>query len=331
MYTYIHREARERTPCTHKHTHINTQHESIHAWHVETHTHLHPAAFHPCSRQQRDEACSKWPCSCPSTMVAAAIEPDEGVQSAHQWMRECQAVPGKIIQPPVAPTQPHHTQLPDTFLDQRVMPVCPGHLAKYSTHLTSVYSHRNPGEELSAVCNSSLLLQQHRRLCPLRTLDTKRAPKGAHVAQLLALAPLQSTPWHMQLSHGQPGHPTFSSPALPRVCLGPHPMTRAEKDITSGCCFLLSRKISEKVFPSSHGDYLRFDGVSSIAALHPSPQPQSVSENVYLCVVTNFCLPGSISDNKSKSYHWDLHNQVQFSPVAEKAFCTTFAFMQDLP
>lgn len=120
MYTYIHREVRERTPCTHKHTHINTQHESIHAWHVETHTHLHPAAFHPC-RQQRDEACSKWPCSCPSTMVAAAIEPDEGVQSAHQWMREVKQSLGRSSKPPVAPTQPHHTQLP-------------GHLSRSESH-----------------------------------------------------------------------------------------------------------------------------------------------------------------------------------------------------
>lgn len=99
-------------------------------------------------------------------MVAAAIEPDEGVQSAHQWMREVKQSLGRSSKPPVAPTQPHHTQLPGHLSRSESHACYPGHLAKYSTHLTSVYSHRNPGEELSAVCDSSLLLQQHRRPLP---------------------------------------------------------------------------------------------------------------------------------------------------------------------
>lgn len=58
-------------------------------------------------------------------MVADAIEPGEGVQTAHQWMREVKRSLGRSSKPPVAPTQPYHTQLP-------------GHLSRSDSHACSI-------------------------------------------------------------------------------------------------------------------------------------------------------------------------------------------------
>lgn len=117
-------------------------------------------------------------------MVAAAIEPDEGVQSAHQWMREVKQSLEDYPSPLLLLPSPTTLSCLDTFLDQRVMPVCPGTLPSILHTSPQFIPHRNPGEELSAVCNSSLLLQQHRRPLPPQNPGHKESPKRSPRAQL---------------------------------------------------------------------------------------------------------------------------------------------------
>ena len=139
---------------------------------VETHTH---EPCYPSSQQRARETRLAQndlvPALPPRLLVLSdqmkefKLPTSRGERSSGPWEDH----PSPLLLPPSATT----LSCLDTFLDQRVMPVpfvermiCPGHLAKYSTHLTSVYSHSNPGEELSTACDSSLLLELHRRPLP---------------------------------------------------------------------------------------------------------------------------------------------------------------------
>lgn len=233
----------------HTSTHTSTQHESIRAICGDTHTLAASCCLSSLQTTEMRLAQSD-PVPALPLMVAAAIEPDEGVQSAHQWMREVKQSLGRSSKPPVAPTQPHHTQPPGHLSDQRVMPACPGHLAVgILPHLTSVYILTELREELSAVCNSSLLLQQqHRRPLPSEPW-TQREPQKEPTWHSYALAPLQSTPWHMQPGPWAAWPPT-QQPCPPQGVPWAPPHDQSRKgDITSGYMLLLSRKFREK---SSH-------------------------------------------------------------------------------
>ena len=290
MHTYIHREVRECTPCTHKHTHVNTQHEEIHAWHVETHTHLNPTAFHPYRQQQRDEACSKWPCACPSAVVAGAIEPGEGVQTAHQWMREVEQSLGRSSKPPVAPTQTHHTQLPG-YLSRSESHACfiSGKDAMswapcqvfYTPHL-SLFSQQPRRRAVNSVWLQPAPSTAQAAFAPSEPW-TQIAPKGGHVAQLCSSPAAEYTsahaagPWAAWSPHLQQLLP-------PPGCafLGPTPWPEQKRMLPVAAASYFQKNF-KKVFPSGHGDYLRFNGVSS----YSRPPPPCLDPSLFQRMCTS--------------------------------------------
>ena len=140
------------------------------------------------------------------------------------------------------------------------------------------------------------------------------------------LAPLQNTPLHTHAA-GATGSlvtPPSAAPALPRVCLlGPHPTTRAEKDVPSGCCCLLSRKISRNSSFRSWGLPEIWWSLVLELPTTPTPQPQSVSEDVCLGVVTNFCLQEAFQTINPSPVIESSIIKNRYLPIVERAFCTT--------
>lgn len=128
-----------------------------------------------------------------------------------------QAVPGKIIQAPCCsyPAPPHSAAWTPFSIRESCLFV-PGTLP--SILHTSPQFILTETQERS--CQQYAILacsfNSTGGLCPLRTLDTKRAPKGAHVAQLRSSPAAEYTLAHAAGGHGQPGHPTFSSSCPPQ-------------------------------------------------------------------------------------------------------------------
>lgn len=98
--------------------------------------------------------------------------------------------------PPLLPPSPYRAQFPGCS-QRGVMPVlslermlCPWHLSKYLTHLTSLDPHSNPGERLSTARDAGLLLEQRKwPLLPGSPGHAKPQMEAACHGQALALLP----------------------------------------------------------------------------------------------------------------------------------------------